>query len=253
MILPHPAGMQMRVEVSGSRPSRLQGMTMTFINAKTRIRATTRRQFLELGAASALTFVALAKLGPDAAFAQADPTNAQLMADNALPDIWQGSADAKVTIIEYASMTCPHCAHFHEETMPVLKSKYIDTGKVRFTLREFPFDPLATAAFMLARCAGDKRDAMIDLFFAQQKNWAFTNTPLQGLVNLAKQAGMSQETFDACLKDQKLYDNVNQVRDRGAKTFNVDATPTFFINGKKTSGALSPDELDKALEPLLKS
>ena len=124
---------------------------------------------------------------------------------------------------------------------------------MRFTLREFPFDPLATAAFMLARCSNDKRDAMIDLLFAQQKNWAFSDKPLQGLVNLAKQTGMSQQTFDACLKDQKLYDDVNQVRDRGGQKFGVDSTPTFFINGKKVSGALSPDELDKQIEPLLKS
>ena len=222
---------------------------MQFIEAKT------RRQFLELGAASGLSLAGLALVAPDVAKAQAADTVSmdELLAPSALPDVWQGSTDAKVTIVEYASMTCPHCAHFHEETMPVLKSKYIDTGKVRFTLREFPFDPLATAAFMLARCAADKRDAMVDLFFAQQKNWAFTDKPLQGLVNLAKQTGMSQETFDTCLKDQKLYDNVNQVRDRGAKTFGVDATPTFFVNGKKVSGAISPEELDKLLEPLLKS
>ena len=178
---------------------------------------------------------------------------ADLMAENALPDVWEGSKDAPVTIIEYASMTCPHCAHFHAETFPVLKSKYIDTGKVRFALREFPFDPLAVAGFMLARCAGDKRDAMVDLLFAQQKNWAFTDKPLQGLTSLVKQAGMSQEKFDACLKDKDLYDKVNQVYERGAKKFGVDATPTFFINGKKVPGALTPEELDKELAPLLKS
>ncbi len=216
-----------------------------------------RRQFFELAAASGLTLAGAGFVMPGSgggARAQAaGPPVAELMAESALPDIWLGSKDAPVTIIEYASMTCPHCAHFHAETMPSLKSKYIDTGKVRFTLREFPFDPLATAAFMLARCSGDKRDAMVDLLFAQQKIWAFADKPLQGLVSLTKQTGMAQEAFDACLKDQKLYDNVNQVRDRGGQKFGVDSTPTFFINGKKVSGSITPDELDRHLEPLLKS
>ena len=216
-----------------------------------------RRQFLELATASGLTiagagFILAGTGGTAAAQAAGNVPMADLMAESALADLWQGSKDAPVTMIEYASMTCTHCASFHQTTYPVLKSKYIDTGKVRFALREFPFDPLATAAFMLARCSNDKREAMIDLFFAQQKNWAFVDKPLQGLVNLTKQTGMSQEAFDACLKDQKMYDNVSQVRDRGQK-FGVDSTPTFFINGKKVSGALSPDELDKALEPLIKS
>ena len=214
---------------------------------------TTRREFLgALGATAAATALTA---GITPAFAQAvgNVPVADLMADNALPDSWLGSADAPVTIIEYASMTCPHCAHFHAEGFPVLKSKFIDTGKVRFVLREFPFDPLAVAGFMLARCAGDKREAMIELLFAQQKNWAFTDKPLQGLTTLIKQAGMSQQTFDACLQDKALYDNVNAVRDRGAQKFGVDATPTFFINGKKVSGDMSPEELDKQILPLLKS
>ena len=214
---------------------------------------TTRREFLgALGATAAATALTA---GIIPAFAQAvgNVPVADLMADNALPDSWLGSADAPVTIIEYASMTCPHCAHFHAEGFPVLKSKFIDTGKVRFVLREFPFDPLAVAGFMLARCAGDKREAMIELLFAQQKNWAFTDKPLQGLTTLIKQAGMSQQTFDACLQDKALYDNVNAVRDRGAQKFGVDATPTFFINGKKVSGDMSPEELDKQILPLLKS
>ena len=150
-------------------------------------------------------------------------------------------------------MTCPHCAAFHAQTFPALKAQYIDTGKVRFSLREFPFDPLATAGFMLARCAGpNKREPMIDLLFAQQKNWAFTDKPFQGLSNLIKQTGMSQETFESCLKDQGLYDKVNAVRDAGAQKFGVDATPTFFINGKKASGEMSIEEMAKLFAPFLK-
>ncbi len=210
----------------------------------------TRRAFLE---AAGLAAGALAL--PSAALAQmTDSVSvADLMAEGALPDVWLGSKDAPITIIEYASMTCSHCAHFHEATYPTLKSKYIDAGKVRFTIREFPFDPIAVAGFMVARCAGDKREAMIGLLFSQQKNWAFTDKPLQGLTGLVKQAGMSQEKFDACLQDKALYTKVNEVFEKASKVFKVDSTPTFFINGKKVSGAMSPEELDKQLEPLLKS
>jgi len=177
----------------------------------------------------------------------------QLMAPEALPDIVLGKAEAPVTIVEYASMTCSHCAAFHAETYPVLKTKYIDTGKVRFILREFPLDALATAAFMLARYAGDdKRTAMVDLFFDQQKNWAFVPKPIEAMLSLVKQTGMSQETFEKCLKDQALYDKVNEVRDRAAEKFGVNATPTFFFNGHKQNGEITPAELDKILDPMLK-
>ena len=209
----------------------------------------TRRAFLE---AAGMAAGALALPGAALAQANGSVSVADLMAEGPLPDVWQGSKDAPVTIIEYASMTCSHCAHFHETTYPTLKSKYIDTGKVRFTLREFPFDPIAVAGFMVARCAGEKREAMIGLLFSQQKNWAFSDKPLQGLTALVKQTGMSQEKFDACLQDKALYANVNQVFEKASKQFRVDSTPTFFINGKKVSGALSPEEMDKQLEPLLK-
>ena len=109
------------------------------------------------------------------------------MAGEALPDVALGASTAPVTIVEYASMTCAHCAAFYATTFPEIKSKYIDTGKVRFILREFPLDPLAAAGFMLARCAGDdKRNAIVDLLFAQQKNWAFTDKPLEALAALLK-------------------------------------------------------------------
>ncbi len=210
----------------------------------------TRRAFLE-----AAGLAAGAMLLPGAALAQAAGavSVADLMAEGALPDVWEGAADAPITIIEYASMTCTHCAHFHEATYPTLKSKYIDTGKVRFSLREFPFDPVAVAGFMVARCAGEKREAMIGLLFSQQKNWAFSDKPLQGLTALVKQTGMSQEKFDACLQDKALYTKINEVFEKASKQFGVDSTPTFFINGRKVSGALSPEEMDKQLEPLLKS
>ena len=176
---------------------------------------------------------------------------AELMASDALPDVFLGKADAPVTMIEYASMTCTHCAHFHETTYPTLLKDYIDTGKVKFVLREFPLDPLATAGFMLARCEGiDKRNAVIDLLFDKQQSWAFTDKPLEALEAVVKQTGMSKDKFEACLKDQKLYDQVNAVRDRGGQKFGVTATPTFYVNGTKVTGEVNPQTLSKILDPL---
>ena len=203
---------------------------------------TNRRQLLT-GAAG---IAAAALIGTSAARAQTKLPDA-----GPLGDVWLGPADAKVTVIEYASMTCSHCAHFHETTWPELKKKYIDTGKIRFTLREFPLDPLAMAGFMLARCNGnDKYYPMTDLLFAQQKNWAFVDKPVDALSTLVKQAGFTQESFEACLKRQDIYDAITQVKYGGAKA-GVDATPTFFVNGQKVSGAVSIAEFDKVLEPLL--
>jgi protein-disulfide isomerase len=187
---------------------------------------------------------------------QAAPTMVpidQLMAPAALPDLPQGAPDAPVTIIEYGSTTCTHCAAFHDNVFPTLKTKYIDPGKVKFIFREFPLDPLATGSFMLARCAGaDKRNALIDTLFTRQKTWAFVDKPIDALLDLVKQSGMSQVDFETCLKNQELMDQVSQTRDRAAEKFNVDATPTFFVNGRKLTGDQPIAEFDKVLEPLLK-
>ena len=210
-----------------------------------------RRDLLKFAAVGSV-LVAIQPFGLRPALAQNAKVDVeQLMADEALPDVVEGQANAPVTVVEYASMTCSHCAAFANNVYPTLKSKYTDTGKVKYILREFPLDPLATAGFMLARCSGDKREAMTALLFAQQKNWAFVDKPLDGLSNIVKQTGMSQESFEKCLKDQALYDKVNMVRDRGAEKFGVSATPTFFINGKRVSGEMTVDQLDKEITPLL--
>lgn len=159
------------------------------------------------------------------------------MAEELLPDKVLGDPDAPVEIIEYASMTCPHCASFHEGVFPQLKEEYIDTGKVRFVLREFPFDPLAAAVFMLARCSDDKYYDVVDLFFEQQRTWAVREGALGEIRKLAKQAGFTDEAFETCLTDQKLLDGINAVKDHGARELGVRATPTIFVDGKQVEGS----------------
>lgn len=212
------------------------------------ISAFSRRHFLTAAAAT----VASSRLAATTARAEAKAVGKipleELMAPNALPDIVEGAAGAPVTIVEYASMTCSHCAAFHNDVYPALKKDFIDAGKAKFILREFPLDPLATAAFMLARELGDdKRDAAIDLLFAQQKNWAFVDKPLDGLANVVKQTGIGQERFETILKDQALFDKVNKVRDRANEKFGVNSTPTFFINGEKYTGEIKIDDFARII------
>ncbi len=200
-----------------------------------------------------LLAVALTLALPASGAALAEKTEAvkvplvELLAPQALPDVVEGKTDAPVVIVEYASMTCSHCAAFHHDTYPTLKKDFIDTGKVKFILREFPLDERAAAAFMLARSLGDKRDNAIDFLFEQQRNWAFTETPYESLANIAKQIGIGQEKFEQTLKDEKLQQAVYAVAQQGQK-FGVNATPTFFINGVKFDGRMEAAALPKIIE-----
>ena len=186
-----------------------------------------------------------------AAVAPAADTTAEssdLMQPGPLGDMSLGDPKAPNTVIEYASMTCTHCQRFNAEVFKPFKAKYIDTGKVYYIFRDFPLDPLATSAIMLAHCAPpDRFFALVDLLFQKQKDWAFVDDPKTALFNLMKQAGFTQESFDACLTDQKMLDGVNSARDRAASKLGVAATPTFFINGKKKEGEQTLEDLDKLL------
>jgi protein-disulfide isomerase len=179
----------------------------------------------------------------------------ELMKQGPLPDLELGKSDAPITVVEYASMTCGHCASFHNKVFPALKEKYIDTGKVRFIFREFPLDNLAAGASMLARCSGgEKTFPLISALFHTQETWAFVRgDPRPELLKVAKQAGFTQESFDKCLADQKLLDDISAVRTRGSDVFGVNSTPTFFINGKKLAAAPTLEEFEKAFAPILKS
>ena len=200
---------------------------------------------------SAVAALALALLATGALAETAAPTPAvseALNAEQPLPDVVEGRADAPATIIEYASMTCSHCAAFHGDVWPALKAKYVDTGKAKFVLREFPLDPLAAGAFMLARCAGpETRDAVIDRLFDHQADWAFTANPLFHLEQQLIAAGMSEADFDACLENQALFDKVKAMRDGAAARLGVNSTPTFFVDGRRLSGSHGLDKFDEIL------
>ncbi|EAS49178.1 MAG: DsbA family protein [Aurantimonas coralicida] len=174
---------------------------------------------------------------------------ADLMAEGPLPDVVIGDADAPVTIVEYASMTCSHCADFHENSYPQIKTDFLDTGKAKLIIREFPFDPRALAGFMLARCTGDdaKRTAMIDVLFSQQDDWARADNASAALLKIAKLAGMSQDEFTSCLNDKEMQEKIVEIQQKGQNEFGVNATPTFFINGDKFSGALSAEQMAAAI------
>lgn len=178
----------------------------------------------------------------------------ELMASGPLGEMALGDPEAPVVMIEYASMTCPHCASFHRDTFPRLREEYIDTGRVYHIFREFPLDPLATAAFMLARCLDDDRYfPFIAALFARQANWSRAPQPEEALFQMARQAGFNRESFEACLTNQEILDGVNWVKDRAIERFEVRSTPTFFINGEIVRGALSFSQFEEIIEGQLSS
>lgn len=212
----------------------------------------TRRTF-----AAASTLAGLSVLAAFSLMQPIDRAVAQggAVASVSLPDMALGPAGAPVTIIEYASMSCPHCAGFEQNVFPMLRSKYIDAGKVHFVFREFPLDIKALAASILARCiaGGDAVkyfEAVDQLFKAQDQLMEQTKDTLK-LIG-SQQAGMSEQAVEACIKDQATLDKLKADQSYAFETLKVDATPTFFINGEKHKGAMTFEELDQKLKSLLK-
>jgi protein-disulfide isomerase len=168
-------------------------------------------------------------------------------------DMVMGAPDAPITLIEYASLTCPHCARFQAEVAPRLKTEYVDTGKMKFIFRDFPLDRMALNAQMLARCAGPERFfGFLDVFFAQQGNWT-RGTPdqmMQNLRRLAQLGGMSAAQMDACLADQTVQNVILTNAMTGEREHKVQGTPTLVINGTVHRGGMSYEELDNVLRPL---
>jgi protein-disulfide isomerase len=202
-------------------------------------------------------FAALAGFSPLRLIAEAMAQGASDVAKpQSLPDMALGPANASVTITEYASMTCPHCAAFNETVFPKIKSEYIDTGKVRYVFREFPLDIKAAAGSMLARCIAKddsgKYFAVVDMLFRQQNDWVTKNTT-ETLARIGKQAGLSQQAVEDCLKDQALLDKIAADQKFANEVLKVNSTPTFFINGEMIRGETSFAEFDKRIKSLLKS
>src|SRR3974390_3158534 len=215
----------------------------------------TRRAFT---AALSLTGLALLAGFPPLRFiARALAQNAADVAKPmSLPDMALGPANAPVTITEYASMTCPHCAAFNDAVFPKIKAAYIDTGKIRYVFREFPLDIKAAAGSMLSRCIANRDSAkyfaVTDLLFRQQSDWVVKNTT-EALSRIGKQAGLSQQQVEACLKDQSLLDKILADQKNAPERPKVDSTPTFFLNGEMIKGGTSFEEFDKRIKALLKS
>lgn len=195
----------------------------------------------------------LALAGPLPAVAQAamtTPSTAAMASALKLTpdDRILGKPDAPVTIIEYASLTCPHCAHFAVDVLPKLKAKWIDTGKAKLILRDYPLDEPAAHAAMIARCAApEKFYALIDTFFKDQQQWVLAKDREAALQRLALLGGISKSAFDTCLADKSVEDKVLQSRLTATKDLDVEATPTFFINGIKFDGAPEEEPMDTAI------
>ena len=212
------------------------------------------RRNLLIGTAS---IVAAGSLGTLASVLDAFSSNAlaqpsALLTPGPLGDMILGSETAPVTIVEYASLTCSHCRTFMLGTYPELKKRYIDTGKVRYILREFALNDVDLLAIVIARCAPKERFfPLVETLFEKQDQWA-VNNPVQPLLGIAKQAGFTDESFKACASNQKIIEGVKAQRDAGTKA-GVTSTPTFFINGEKHTGNMSIEEMEKLIQPYLEA
>jgi protein-disulfide isomerase len=195
---------------------------------------------------------AVPAIGPVGPISTPDEDLGALETPNPLGEIVLGNDDAPVTIVEYSSLTCPHCGAFHRDTLPALTEKYIDKGLVKIYFRPFPFDPYATAGAMLAHCVGPSaRVSFLDILFKRQQQWIQDENPINALQALAKQAGLSESDFVVCLKDQKRLDGIRDMQSRAAEELGVRSTPTFFVNGDKLEGNQPLADFEKLIKPLL--
>jgi protein-disulfide isomerase len=161
-----------------------------------------------------------------------------------------GKPDAPITIIEYASLTCPHCAAFHSEVFPKVKAEWIDTGKARFIFRDFPWDPGAQAAALISQCSGDRYFAFIDTYFHTQAQWAHSESPVAALRGIARFGGLSNDEVDKCMSDKTLFQQIADRQKDGEDRYGVNSTPSFIINGKLYAGEMSYESFAKILSKL---
>jgi protein-disulfide isomerase len=174
------------------------------------------------------------------------------LAEVAIPDRPLGSDTAPVTVIEYISPTCPHCAAFHNNVYPQFKTDYIDTGKVKFLVRPFVRNVQDAVVFMLAEAAGPEQyHNVVETYFKTQDQWGVSDTPRDALLAIAKQLGFTGASFDEALKNQDLFKAMETMREQALNDFNLEGTPTFYINGKQLTGDKTLDVLSAEIDPLL--
>lgn len=217
---------------------------------------TNRRQLLAGSAALAALATTACIVGPARAQRRGEgptevPVEDLMKTVDGLPDVALGPADAKVAVVEYASMTCGHCAKFHKDVFPQIKTKYIDSGKIRFIMREFPLDAWAAAAFSLARCAEATTPGayytLTSAFFENQPVWTAS---VDAFVAFVQPYGFTAESFNACIDDQTILAGIEWSYDRGVE-LGVNATPTFFINGRRQIGGISFADLSRMIDGLI--
>jgi len=209
----------------------------------------TRRDTIILATAASLAFAT----GLGTVQAQEGTTqDVAALANVALPDKVLGNPDAEVTVIEYASPTCPHCAAFHTDVYPQFKAEYVDTDKVKYVLRPFTRNVLDAVVFMLAEAAGEERYfEVVNTYFRTFQQWASSDRPRDAILEIAKQLGFTDESFEAALTNQDLFTAMETMREQALNEFNLEGTPTFYINGKQLTGGKTLEELKAEIDPLL--
>ncbi|MGV1013631.1 MAG: DsbA family protein [Methyloceanibacter sp.] len=207
-----------------------------------------RTSFL-IAAAIALAGFGPAPIAPSTTGKIEPPTHAELLREGPLGERALGNPNAPIVVIEYASLTCPHCRNFHANVFPKVKQHYIDTGKVRYIVREFPIGRTAASAAIINRCAPpEKYFVLFDAFLSRQAEWVSQEVRPDAIYGVAKSAGMSRETFDKCLSNQAIIEGLTEVKQRG-RQFGVVGTPTFFVNGRKAQGAVTFEQIKALIEP----
>lgn len=209
----------------------------------------TRRDILILASSASIA----SYYGLGAAQAQEGTTHdVAKLAQIAIPDVVAGPADATVTVIEYASPTCPHCAAFSNDVYPALKAEYIDTGKIKFIIRPFVRNVLDAVVLMLAYAAGNEQYYVaLETFYKTQDQWSTSEKPRDAILEIAKQLGFTDQTFEAALTNQELFAAMETMRQQALDEFKLEGTPTFYVNGKQLTGNKTLEQLKAEIDPLL--
>ena len=186
-------------------------------------------------------------------FFYAEPVSANIVDTiEALEEKSLGTPDAPIKMIEFASLTCGHCARFHNEVMPTIKEKYINNGKIFFTYKDFPLDKFALKASIISRCSGNRNYfSFLDVFYKKQSSWTRSQDPFKSLLKIAKIGGLKDEEIKVCVGNKSIEDGLLKDRLQSSKKYDITATPTIYLNGKKYTGDLTLEALELKINSLL--